>query len=103
MADRIAQLQSILQSEPNDAFCLYGLAMEYAKAGQHGLAIEFFDKTLAVDPDYLYGYFHKAKSQEEAGDRFAACSTLRAGLQRAKAGGDAKAANEISGYLDQLE
>ena len=52
MADRIAQLKSLLQSEPRDTFCLYGLAMEYSKAGRVDEAIGFFDRTLAVDPHY---------------------------------------------------
>ena len=34
MPDRIATLKSMLESEPNDTFCLYGLAMEHARLGQ---------------------------------------------------------------------
>jgi len=103
MADRIAQLQSILQAEPNDTFCLYGMAMELAKAGRHDEAIEYFDRTLAVDPKYCYAYFHKAKSQEEAGWKDAATETLRTGLAEARSIGDIKASSELEGYLDQLE
>jgi tetratricopeptide (TPR) repeat protein len=102
VADRIKQLEAILQSEPGDTFCLYGLAMEHAKAGRHEAAIEWFDRTLAVDPDYCYAYFHKAKSQEELGDLRTAIETLQAGLKRARAKGDGKAAGEIEAYLDEL-
>lgn len=102
MTDRIKQLETLLQAEPDDAFCLYGLAMEYAKLHRHTEAIAWFDRTLAVDPDYCYAYFHKAKSQEEGGDAAAAQATLRTGLCRAQAIGDAKAMSELAAYLDEL-
>lgn len=102
MADRIAQLKAILESEPNDPFCLYGLAMEYAKLGDMQQAIAWFDRTIAADPNDCYAYFHKARCQEQAGDAAGAIATLEAGLARAKSCGDVKAANEIAGYLDQL-
>lgn len=102
MSDRIAQLHKILQAEPDDSFCLYGMAMEHAKLGHHDDAIAWFDKTLAVDPHYCYAYFHKAKSQQELGDDEAARQTLRAGLEKARSIGDEKAAGEIAGFLDEL-
>lgn len=103
MVDRIAQLKAILESEPNDPFCLYGLAMEYAKIGQHQSAASWFDLTIAADPEYTYAYYHKAKSQEAVGDTRAAAATLREGMQRAQIAGDAKAMNEIAAYLDELD
>jgi len=102
VADRIAQLKSILEAEPHDTFCLYGLAMEYSKAGEFQRAIEYFDRTLAVDPNYCYAYFHKARALEESGDVAAAQQALRTGLKQAQSCGDAKAAGEIAGLLDEL-
>ena len=103
MTDRIAQLKAMLQSEPNDPFCLYGLAMEYAKMGQHQSATSWFDLAIDADPDYTYAYYHKAKSQEAAGDLPGAAATLREGMDRARISGDAKALNEIAAYLDELD
>jgi len=103
MTDRIAQLQSILQTEPHDTFCLYGMAMELAKSGRHDEAIDYYDRTLAVDPQYCYAYFHKAKCQESAGRLDDARQTLRTGLAKARSAGDTKASSEIEGYLDELE
>jgi tetratricopeptide (TPR) repeat protein len=102
MTDRIGQLQKMLENEPGDTFCLYGLAMEYAKLGKHEQAVEWFDRTLAGDPNYCYAYFHKAKSQEQLGDMAAASQTLRHGLGQSRKTGDNKAANEIEAYLDEL-
>jgi tetratricopeptide (TPR) repeat protein len=102
MPDRIATLKSMLESEPNDTFCLYGLAMEYSRLGQIPQAVAWFDQTLTVDPNYLYAYFHKARCQEQAGDSAAAAETLRQGVERAQNAEDPKALNEMSAYLDQL-
>lgn len=92
----------MLESEPNDTFCLYGLAMEHARLGQMPQAIAWFDQTLTVDPEYLYAYFHKARCQEQAGDVEAAAQTLRRGVEHAQEAGDTKALSELAGYLDQL-
>ena len=103
MPDRIAQLKSMLEKDPRDSFCLYGLGMEYAKLRQHREAAAWFDRAIAADPDHSYSYFHKARSQQAAGDIAGAADTLKTGLQRANAAGDAKAAGEIAAYLDDLE
>jgi tetratricopeptide (TPR) repeat protein len=103
MPDRIAQLKAMLESEPNDPFCLYGMAMEYAKLGQDQSATSWFDLAIAADPDYTYAYYHKAKSQEAVGDARGAAATLREGMERARLAGDAKALNEIGAYLDELD
>lgn len=102
MTDRIVQLQSLLAAEPDDTFCLYGLAIEYAKRGEHDRALQWFDRTLQADPNYCYAYFHKAKCQEDAGDTAGACQTVRAGIERAAAIKDAKALAELSSYLDEM-
>mgnify|MGYP003575014090 CR=1 FL=1 len=103
MTDRIAKLKSMLEAEPDDAFCMYGLAMEHARLGRMQEAVAWFDQTLSVDPDHCYAYFHKAKVQERAGDVEAATATLREGLERARSIGDGKAAGELEAYLDQLQ
>ena len=102
MSDRLTQLKSLLEADPNDPFCLYGLAQEYAKAGDHAQAIEFYDRTIAADKTYCYAWFHKARSQEALDQMDEAASTLREGLDAAKACGDAQAIGEISGYLDSI-
>lgn len=103
MADRIEQLKKLLAAEPNDTFCMYGLAIEHAKRGETASAVEWFDHTLKVDPDYCYAYFHKAKAQNDAGETAAAVNTLRDGLAQARACRDLKAAGEIEAFLDELE
>ena len=96
------QLEKLLAVDPGDAFVLYGLAQEHAKRGDTAKAVEFYDKCLAVDPAYCYASFHKAKTLHEAGRTTQAAEVLREGLSRARAIGDAHAASEISGFLDEV-
>lgn len=102
MADRLAQLTKLLSADPADTFILYGLATEYAKLGQLDHAITHFDRCLAVDPDYLYAYYHKAKLLSEHDRLPEAIAALNTGISRAKAARDAKALSEMSALLDEL-
>lgn len=98
----IEQLTKLLQAEPDDTFLLYALAQEHAKSGNLDDAIATYDRVIALDPGHAYAWFHRARAQEEAGNPDQAAESLRAGLRAAQATGDAKAAGEIAGYLDDL-
>lgn len=78
------------------------MAQEYLKAGDYAAAVLWFDKTIESDVDYCYAYYHKARALEQAGRVDAATETLRTGLARAQASGDAHAISEIQSFLDQL-
>jgi tetratricopeptide (TPR) repeat protein len=93
----------MLEKEPADPFLLYGVAQEYAKAGDAGRAVEYYDRCLAADPLYCYAYFHKARVQQQAGEVEAAITTVKAGLVAAKKAGDGHAASELQGLMDELE
>jgi len=103
MPERLDVLEAMLAENPDDAFCLYGIAQEHLNDGACDLAIGYFDKCLDVDPDYLYAYYHKARALEELDRIDDAVKTLEIGLARAKAAADAQATNEIAGYLDILQ
>lgn len=98
----IAQLTALLEKDPDDTFLLYALAQEHAKNHNHDDAIRCYDRVIAVDPNYLYAYYHKARSQQAQDDEPAAAATARQGLDRAQAAGDAKAVGELAALLDEL-
>ncbi len=100
---RLDKLTKLLDADPADAFLLYGIAQEHATLGDHDAACGFYTRCLAADPAYLYAYYHKAVSQSEAGDAVGAAATLKAGIDRATAAGDAKALGELRVLLDSLE
>ena len=102
-SERLRRLEALLAMEPNDGFVLYGLAQECQKLGRLSESLEWYDRTMVADPAQCYAAFHKAKVLETLGRRDEAVATLRAGLAKARAIGDRKAASEIEGFLDELE
>ncbi len=99
----VEQLERLEALDPKDPFIPYARALEHAKAGDHDSAIAAFDRCLTLDADYLYAYFHKARSLEAEGRIDDAKQTLTQGAERAAAAGDAKASSEIAGFLHALE
>jgi len=96
------QIQKFLTQEPNDPFMLYALATDHAKESEHESAIEYFDKTIAADPDYVYAYYHQARSYEALNRIKEAKTTLDTGLEAAKRTNDAQGINEITSYRTML-
>jgi tetratricopeptide (TPR) repeat protein len=101
-SSRLDALLAMVERDPTDAFCLYGVAQEYAKLGRAAEALPWYDRCLAADPTYAYACFHKARALEELDRVDEAIATLRDGLIRARAAGDGHAAAEIAGYIDQI-
>lgn len=101
-SDRMRQLQQMLEKTPDDPFLLYGIAMEYKKAGETGRAVEFFDRTIGVDPGYCYAYYQRGQVLESDGDEDAARQAYRDGIEAATKKGDAHARGELEAALELL-
>ena len=101
--DRLSQLRNLLENDPHDAFCMYGIAMEHAKHQRHDEAIAWFDQTIEIDPTYTYAWYHKAKCQDDAGQTEDAIQTLEDGLRQANALGDLHAAEEMSTLYEAIQ
>ena len=65
--NRLEILKSLLEQNPQDSFARYGLAMEYAKAGDLEQAVSEFRAVLAGNGDYSYAYFHGGQTLEKLG------------------------------------
>lgn len=102
MSDRKAQLQKMLEREPNDPFLLYGLALEHKKAGEPQPALELLDRVIGIDPLYCYAYFQAGQIRAAAGDLTGARAVLQRGVAAAVKKNDAKAQGELLGALDEL-
>jgi tetratricopeptide (TPR) repeat protein len=100
---RLDQLLALLKDDPNDAFLRYGIAMEYAKLGQHDDALKEFNELLARNPDYVAGYFMAGRACEQKGDPEAAKTFYKNGIATAQKIGDTHAAGEISEALAAIE
>lgn len=103
MSERLAKLQKLLERDPADPFLLYGVAMEYKKAGDARSAIDYLDRTIAAEPAYCYALFQKGQIQELQGDLEGARASYRAGIDAAKIKGDDHARSEIEDALSMIE
>lgn len=100
--DRLSKLLSMLEADPGDAFCLYGIAQEHAGNGEHETALEWYAKAAVAAPDDGYVHFHRARSLEDLGRVDEAITAVRDGLAAAGRSGDAHAQSELNGLLESL-
>ena len=102
-SDRLRQLQQMLQGDPNDSFLLYGIALEFKKAGDTTQAIEYLDRVIQLDPGYCYAYHQRGLAHEASGDMEAAKRSYRQGIEAAGKKGDEHARQEIEAALMMIE
>jgi tetratricopeptide (TPR) repeat protein len=103
VSERLEKLQKMLEREPNDAFLLYGIAMEHKKLNDAAAALEFFDRVTRLDPGYCYAYHQKGLVHELQGDTDAAKAAYREGIDAAIKKGDDHARGEIEAALSMID
>lgn len=92
----------MLAQNPNDAFTLYGLALEYVNSGDFPTAESYFQRLLVANPDYVAGYQMYAQNLAQQ-DRSEDAKTLLArGIQAAIRAGNQHARSEMEGLLADL-
>ena len=96
-SDRLKQLYSFLENSPEDAFLQFAIAKEYEQLGIEDKALDFYQKLLDTQADYVGTYYHLGKLYEkkEAFDK--AFYTYKQGMLIAKKIGDQHALNELAG------
>ena len=102
MSDRLTQLEKLHAADPNDPFLTYGIALEHFKLDDHNAAIEWLDRTLALDEHYCYAYFQKAKVLSDQGDDDEAKAVLDTGMKAAIEAGDDHARSEMMELMETL-
>ena len=99
---RMEMLQELLAEFPDDAFARYGLALEYANAGDAEAALKEFGTLLQKHPDYTAGYFMAAQTLAKVNRTEEAREMLRKGIASAERKNDAHARSEMEGMLAEL-
>jgi cytochrome c-type biogenesis protein CcmH/NrfG len=102
MSSKREQLLEMLKSDPDDVFCLYGLAMWEKTQGNFADSLDLFNRVLTVDPDHVASYLMKAQLLIDEGDETHARETIYAGAAVAKKIGDQHALGELLGLLDMI-
>ncbi len=100
--ERLTKLQRMLEKTPTDPFLLYGIGLEYKKAGDAKHAVEFLDKVIAVDPGYCYAYHQRGLVYESINDIDSARRSYREGMDAARKKGDSHAYGEIEAALQMI-
>lgn len=100
--DRIAVLTEILQQNPTDAFARYGLAMAYASEGKAEDALREYGTAIENTPDYVPAYQMSAQVLMKLGRMDEAKARLQAGMKACDRTGNAHAASEMQGMLDEI-
>ena len=95
-------LTEILEQNPNDAFARYGLAMAYAGEGKSEDALREYGTIVSLTPDYVPAYQMAAQLLIKQGRLDEARERLAAGLAAASRTGNAHAASEMQGMVDEL-
>jgi predicted Zn-dependent protease len=99
---RKERILEMLAEDPRDPFLRYGLAMEYAGAGEWQDAAGCFHELLAATPDYVPAYYQAAKVLHELQRDDEARKVAEAGIAAARGKGDEHAAGELEFFLDGL-
>ena len=103
MDSRLQQIQKMLESEPNDSFLNYALALEYAKANEIKLAIETLEQVIKRDENYLAAYYQLGKYYELINDIRKAIEVYQKGILIAKTQKNTKTLGELNEALMMLE
>ena len=100
--DKIKKLQEYLERQPEDAFLMHALALEYVKINDLQAAKEWFERVLTTDPGYTGTYYHLAKLLETTGAKEDAIRVYERGLEACTAAGDQHAYRELLAAYEDL-
>jgi tetratricopeptide (TPR) repeat protein len=93
--ERFEQIQKLLQTQPDDVFLNYALALEYVKGGRYEEAVAQFDRVNEIDPDYIPAWFQKGTTLATMEKPDEARKVLQHGIAVAERTGDHHAAGEM--------
>ncbi len=100
---RKEQLMQMLETEPNDVFLNYALAMEFMSASDFEAAKLQLKKTLVLNETYLPCFYQLGQVTEKLASFDEAIVYYKKGLEIAKAQNNTKAIGEINEALWMLE
>lgn len=103
MNKRLAMLESLTQSAGADAFCWYGLAMEYRKLERFDDALSAFNTLKQEHPTYLAMYLMAGQMLLASNQKNNAAEWLKTGLTLAQEQGNTQAESELEDALEECE
>jgi tetratricopeptide (TPR) repeat protein len=101
--DRLEQLKSFHEEDPDDPFTRFAMAREYLKRDRAERALELFEELVDTDPDYVGTYYHLGKLYERLGRTDDAVATYARGIEVAREHGSQKDLSELQDAKLQAE
>jgi len=95
MPDRLDQLLTFYEEDPNDNFVRFALAQEYLKREDTDRALGLFEELVDTDPDYVGTYYHLGKLYEKLDRTDDAIQTYKDGIAVAREQRDTKNLSEL--------
>jgi len=93
--DRLEQLKSFYEDDPEDPFTRYALAQEHLKEDNLSRARILFEELVETDPDYVGTYYHLGKLYERLDRTDDALDTYERGIEVAQEHGTQKDLSEL--------
>ncbi|MFB6272516.1 MAG: tetratricopeptide repeat protein [Salinibacter sp.] len=93
--NRLAQLKSFYEEDPEDPFTRYALAQEHLKHDHTERALALFEELVETTPDYVGTYYHLGKLYEQLGRTDDALDTYERGIEVAREQGEQKSLSEL--------
>jgi tetratricopeptide (TPR) repeat protein len=100
--NRLDMLKQMLAQDSGNTFARYGLAMEYAKAGQLDESVAEYRTLIETDPTYVAAYYHAGQTLEKMGEIEQARAMYENGIEACLRKGDAHTRAEIEAALSLL-
>ncbi len=99
---RLERLLELARRQPDAAFPLYGLAMEYKGKNQNEDAAASFASLLEKHPDYTPAFLHYGTLLFEMGRSEEAVEVMKRGIAVCSQRGEQHAREELQAALEQL-
>jgi tetratricopeptide (TPR) repeat protein len=100
--NRLDTLKELVRQNPSDTFARYGLAMEYARAGDFAAAAAEYQALLDAHPEYAAAYYQYGQALEQLGRIEDARNFYRRGIGVTTSLGDLHARDQLQAALDLL-
>lgn len=94
-SDRLEQLKTFYEEDPDDPFTRYALAQEHLKTGNVDRALSLFEELVESDPGYVGTYYHLGKLYERLDRVDDALDVYEQGIEVAREQGEQKALSEL--------
>jgi tetratricopeptide (TPR) repeat protein len=102
-SERVQFLTQAIQSDPDDTFARYALALEFGRSGQPDVALDHFRYLLEHHPEYSASYYQAGVLLADQGRTEEARRVFQDGIAVTRRLGQTHALGELQSALDGLE